>query len=350
MFIRHGQDTQTLHAELLALLMAEEAERDWALLAGSFATKTVNGTDYVYFQYSDAGGGKRQFSIGADSPALRRIVAGYRKERAAREADRERITRLGRLLATSGQTTVPAPVARVLRSLADAGVFKVGGILVGTHAFALLGNMLGVAWPGAAWRTEDVDVAAHLEIATPQLTADVPAALESLQMGFVPVPSFDPRHPSTSFKVRGKQLRVDLVTPGSERDTEPIVIPRLRAAAAPIKYLSLLMAEPQPAPAVNGGAVLVVVPDPARYALHKLLISQTRSVVQQTKVGKDLHQAALLLEVLAEDRPDDVEQACAAFRKSGPAVTKKVIRAARAAVKQSPDAAAGIDLVSKHLA
>lgn len=106
-------------------------------------------------------------------------------------------------------------MARVLRALADAGVFRLGAMLVGTHAFALLGNLLGVQWSGASWATEGVDVAAPLELATPQLEADVPKALESLQMGFVTVPAFDPRHPSTSFKVRGKVLRVDLLTPRS---------------------------------------------------------------------------------------------------------------------------------------
>jgi hypothetical protein len=214
----------------------------------------------------------------------------------------------------------------------------------------LLGNMLGVAWPAGAWRTEDVDIAGHLEIAMPQLEADVPKALDSLQMGFVPVPAFDRHHASTSFKVRGKQLRVDLLTPGSDRDVAPISIPRFRAAAAPIKYLSLVMADAQPAPAVNGGAVLVVVPTPARYTLHKLLVSQRRSVVQQTKASKDMHQAALLLEVLAEDRPDDLLEACRAFRTPGPAVVAKVLRAANAVGKRWPDAAKGVQIVARRLA
>lgn len=349
MFPRHGQDTQTLHAELLSLLIGGEADRGWSQLAGSFVTKTIAGGDYVYFQYSDPGGAKRQFSIGPKSPQIERLVAEYRQQRTDRAADQERIARLARLLTTAGLATVPTAVARVLAGLADAGVFKLGGVLVGTHAFALLGNMLGVAWPVGTWRTEDVDLAAHLQIATPNLTADIPEALASLKMGFVPVPAFDPRHPSTSFKVRGQQLRVDLLTPGSDRDTQPIPIPRFRAAAAPIKYLSLLMAEAQPAAAVNGRAVLVVVPTPARYAVHKLLVSQTRSVVQQTKAGKDLHQAALLLEVLAEDRPDDLAYVCREFRRSGPAVTSKVLRGARAVAKQWPAAAAGVAMVTRRL-
>ena len=150
--------------------------------------------------------------------------------------------------------------------------------------------------------------------------------------------------------MRGQQLRVDLLTPGSDRDDAPVWIPRWNAAAAPIKYLSLLLADAVPAAAVNGGAILVSVPTPARFAVHKLLVSQTRSVVQQTKAPKDLQQAALLLEVLAEDRPDDVIAACAAFAKAGPAVTRKVVRGAQMAKKRFAEAADGVSLVLDELA
>jgi hypothetical protein len=187
-----------------------------------------------------------------------------------------------------------------------------------------------------------VDIAAHLQLAVPALDADVPKALDSLQMGFVPVPQLDAEQPSTTYRVRGKQLRVDLLTPGSDSDVNPIFIPRLHAVAAPIRFLSLLMRDAQPAVAAEATtATLVVVPTPARFALHKLLVSQTRSVIQQTKGGKDLHQAALLLEALAEDRPEDLEQAATAFAESGPAVTRKVDRGLQAAVKRWPGAAAG---------
>lgn len=349
MIERHPEDTQTLHAELLALLLAQEADRDWSHLSGSFHTKAIANGEYVYFQYSDPGGSKRQFAVGPKSKAIERIVADYHEGRTANAADRSRVERLARLLITAGQTAPSKAVTRVLRAFADAGVFRLGGVLVGTHAFGLLGNMLGVAWPPGAWRTEDVDVAGHVEIAAPNLEADIPKALDSLQMGFVPVPAFDRRHPSTSFKVRGKQLRVDLLTPGSDRDRAPILIRRFGAAAAPVKFLSLLLEEAQPAPAVDGGAMLVSVPAPARFALHKLLVSQTRAAEQQTKAGKDLHQAALLLEVLHEDRRDDLDAACTVFGKPGPVVATKVVRAAKELSKRWPDAATAANVVVEAL-
>ena len=66
---------------------------------------------------------------------------------------------------------------RVLAALADAGVFKLGGVLAGTHAFIVLGNVLGVRWDAASARTEDVGAARHMEVAVPELEADVPRVL-----------------------------------------------------------------------------------------------------------------------------------------------------------------------------
>jgi hypothetical protein len=345
---RLPEDAQTLHAEMLALLLAQERGRGWSHLSGSFATKVIKGAEYVYFQYSDPGGAKRQFSVGRRDAALAEAVARYAEQRELRAADLAQIARLAGLLRAAGAAVVPHGPARVIRALADAGVFAGGGVLMGSYAFQVLGNLLGVRWPSAAWRTQDVDIAGHLQIAVPTLAADVPRALDSLQMGFVPVPQLDPKQPSTSFRVRGRQLRLDLITPGGERDSEPIFIPRFQAAAAPIKFLSLAMRDAQPAAAIESAtATLVVVPAPARFALHKLLVSQTRSVIQQTKGGKDLHQAALLLAALAEDRPEDLEGAAQAFAESGPAVTRKVVRGLQAAARRWPEARAGAAIVRR---
>jgi hypothetical protein len=221
----HAEDTLTLCAELLALLLVVEGGRGWSHLAGTFTRKSVGGHEYVYFQYSEPGGTKRQFSVGRRTDAIDAIVEAYQRARPAREEELVQIARLAQLLSTAGLTVLPHPVARVVRALADAGVFRLGGVLVGSYAFALLGNVPGVRRQAGAWRTQDIDVAGELQVAAPALEADVPRALESLEMGFVPVPRLDGRKPSTAFKVRGKPLRVDLLTPGFDEADEPVFIP-----------------------------------------------------------------------------------------------------------------------------
>jgi hypothetical protein len=144
MIDRLPEDTQTLHAELLASLLAREGERGWSHLSGAFATKVIKDAEYVYFQYSDPGGAKRQFSVGRRSAALDAITTAYGEQRKLREADLAGIARLAGLLRSAGLDLVPHGPARVIRALADAGVFSVGGVLVGSYAFQVLGNMLGV--------------------------------------------------------------------------------------------------------------------------------------------------------------------------------------------------------------
>mgnify|MGYP000093132195 CR=1 FL=1 len=63
----------------LALALAQEGERSLSHLAGTFTTKRVRGADYVYFQYSDPGGGKRQFSVGRQSERVDSIVRDYER-------------------------------------------------------------------------------------------------------------------------------------------------------------------------------------------------------------------------------------------------------------------------------
>ena len=57
---------------------------------------------------------------------------------------------------------------------------------------------------------------------------------------------------------------------------------------------------------VNSEGVLVNLPNPARFAFHKLIISRERAAALQVKAAKDLSQASALFSVLAEDRPGDI--------------------------------------------
>jgi hypothetical protein len=196
-------------------------------------------------------------------------------------------------------------------------VFRVGAVLVGTHAFIALGNLLGVRWQSGL-RTQDIDLAASrvLHVIVPQTEADLPKALDALNMGFLPVPGLNPRQPETSFKVRGQALRVDLLTPArGARDGKPVIISRLKAAAQPLELLDYLLEAPVPMALLNGGATLVNVPDPARFALHKLMVSGRRQVFEQTKAGKDRQQAAEIIAALHEDRRGDLRLAVAALNK-----------------------------------
>jgi hypothetical protein len=340
---RQPLEVQTIYAELIDQLAAYEASRTIGRTPGSFVTKTVKGQEYYYFQHLGPGDVKRQTYLGRRSPALDELARRFVQGREGAGPDLRSLERLAALLRAGGAMVTDAPSARVLRGLADAGVFHVGGVLVGTHAFIALGNLLGVRW-SSSLKTQDIDIAAqpHLGVAVPGLDADVPSALESLEMGFLPAPGLDPTHPTTSFKVRGHSLRVDLLTPAARARTRPVSIRRLGAAAQPLKYLDYLIASPVPAAVINGGVVAVNVPDPARFALHKLIVAGERPAAFQAKAGKDLSQAAQLFEVLAGDRPGDIDLAWEALADRGASWVKRVRAALRALEGVSPTAAESV--------
>jgi len=158
----------------------------------------------------------------------------------------------------------------------------------------------------------------------PDLKADVPAAIESLRMGFFPVPTLSLREPSTSYAIRGKRLRVDLLTPARRGGTAPVFIRRLNAAATPLKYLDYLIEEPIHAAMLAGSPCLVKVPQPARFALHKLIVSRERDPTVAAKKKQDILQANRLLALLREDRPGEIRLAWEAMAKRGSIWVKKV--------------------------
>ena len=324
---RQPLEIQTLYAELLEQLSILEARRSIGHLSGSFTTKTVKGVRYYYFQHSEPGGKKRQLYIGRKDNVLDRVVARYRRERERLAEDTVAIERLCTLLRAGGIIKTDTASARVLQALSDSGLFHLGGVLVGTHAFVLIGNLLGVSWAGASLRTQEIDIAAEstVSITLPRLKGGIPGNLEGLEMGFLPVPQLDPKKPSTSFKVRGKGLRVDLLTPlRGQRATGPVTIPRLEAAAQPLPFLDFLIENPVRGAVVNGGGVLVSVPEPARFAFHKLILAGERDTATHSKREKDLRQATQVLSFLLEERPGDLRITWDDIRARGRGWVKRV--------------------------
>lgn len=333
-------ETQTLYAELMERLAALDAHRTIGHLPGSFALKEVKGKEYYYFRHSEPGDVVREIYVGRKTPELDRFVERFRQEHSAFEVDNEGMERICSMLRAGGIQIIDTASARVLRALEESGVFYLDGVLVGTHAFIAMGNMLGVKWERSAARTHDIDIAGlpTMEIALPYLEADIPKALKSLEMGFFPVPPFDNKRPSVSFSVRGHSLRVDMLTPQRKpEDTAPVVIPRFNTAAQPLMFLDYLIERPVRAAVINGGAVLVNIPQPARFAFHKLIVYGTRDAAMHVKAGKDLLQAGMVFSFLAEERPGDLIIAWEEIKRRGKSWVKRVKAGLSALEKNYPE-------------
>lgn len=286
---------QAAYAQLLDACLSVDATRSPRDLPGSFASKKVRGKIYHYFQYTEPSGVLRQIYVGPDTPAVRKIVADH----AGGHQRKDNLSALARSAAALGCQQGTSAHVRVIERLADYGFFRAGGVLIGTHAFAAMGNMLGVAWNGAV-QTQDVDFAhagSNLSVALPcDLRMDAHAAIESLAEGFLPASALTGKAGASYLHPRHPDFSLDFLTPMT-REGQPALEPRLGIKLQPIRLMEYLLEDVQQAVVFSGGRVaLVNVPSPYRYAVHKIMISAERGPSQKTKAIKDVWQAASIIE------------------------------------------------------
>ncbi len=302
---------QTAYAQLFDAAMAAELSRTVASLNGSFARKQVKGREYWYFQYTDLSGVLRQIYIGPDSPAIQTLIA----QRAAQGAN-DTLGAMG-ALARSAMALGGEPLLRrhfrVIRRLADYGFFRAGGVVVGTHAFLAYGNMLGVKW-GDTSRTQDVDFAhagKNISIALPStIEVNTHDAIESLQMGLLPTGDFSGKAGGSYLNPKSPDFRLDFLTTLHRGGTKPYEHARLNVTLQPLKFMEFsLEGVVQAALFSEDGAVVVNLPHPARYCLHKLLVYGERHGSYVQKAHKDLLQAAALMTYLKEHRVWELQEA-----------------------------------------
>ena len=82
--------------------------------------------------------------------------------------------------------------------------------------------------------------------------------------------------------------------------------------------------------------MLVQILRPEAYAVHKLIVANRRTGPDQLKSRKDRAQAALLIEALAEDRPDELREAYEDALSRGPQWRAHI----EATLKRKPETAA----------
>jgi hypothetical protein len=197
-----------------------------------------------------------------------------------------------RLLGREGFQLADSKTYATLASLQKNGLFAAGAMPIGSHAFGVLLNHLGVR--SAAYATEDIDIARREALAFPRVVGK--PFLEILRdsgIAFVEVPDLDPRKPSTRFKQRGaSRFHVDLLVPSRE------------------------------------GCCPVNVPLAERFAVHKLLISQQRRG-SSSKTEKDIVQACVPLAVLGEKYPGAIDSAMHPLPKSARRYVRKALGPAR---------------------
>lgn len=295
---------QTAYAELFSQTQAFELDNALAGLVGAFHKRTLKERDYWYFAYRDIDQRLRMVYVGPDNERVRSLVARFSEGKQEKP-----LAPPARMAIAAGCTPVAPKHFRIIRRLAEYGFFRAGGILIGTHAFLAMGNMLGVRWRDGA-STLDVDFAhagQNVSVALPaDLKIDVHGALESLEMGLLPIAQFNGKAGAQYRNPKDQELRLDFVT-SMTRDGEPVAMPQLNLALEPLKFMEFSLEKPLQGCIFSSlGSCIVNLPAPERYAVHKLIVFGERPVSERSKATKDLLQAASLASYFLENGQAEV--------------------------------------------
>lgn len=295
---------QTAYAELFDQVHGLEIQQSLAGLSGAFHKRNLKGRDYWYFGYRDLDGKGRMVYVGPDSERVQHLVQRFNELKG------------GKLLAPQANAAlalgcqgVLAKHFKMIKRLSEYGLFRAGGVLIGTHAFIAYGNMLGVKWTDAS-QTMDVDFAhagRNVSLALPaDLRVDVRGALDSLEMGLLPITQLNGRAGAQYRNPADPELRLDFVT-CEHRGGAALVEVAEGLVLEPLKFMEFsLEGVIQGCVIGKDGACVVNLPAPERFAVHKLIVYGERPIAARTKAIKDLHQAAALIAYLGEHgRHDD---------------------------------------------
>ena len=332
--------TATAYAQLHTAALGIEFDRDVSHLNGSFGTKTVKGSLQWYFSFRDIDQRVRQLYIGPDTDAIRQLV-----QKARTAEPRARLRALARSASVLGCIPAQRKHLSVILRLSEYGFFRAGGVLVGTHAFLSYANQLGVRWTGGE-QTTDVDFAhagRNISIALPAtLNAQPHTALTTMEEGFLPLVQYR-GSAGASYRHRDEpEFQIDFLTPKTADNDDPIRIDHLDVALQPLRFMEFSLEAVQQATLFDstGRAVVVSLPAPERYAVHKLLVIGERTGAFRAKISKDLAQAAALIEYCRDTDPETLQDAWTDALERGPGWKKRALEGVRALQAQDPSLSA----------
>lgn len=242
--------------------------------------------------------------IGRDTDELRERIEKAEQDREDQKAFEQRCASLVGQLRAAGVPALDRYTGKVLNAMARVGTFRLGGTLVGTHAFRLYSAELGVRLQNALAVTQDIDIASFENL---KLVIDDkvdPALAETFKdLKLSPAPGLNRKNRPTRWAMKGGGTMVDFLAPRMQENVDTLMLEPLGVYAQALSFLNFLIAERILAVGLYRSGVLVQIPRPERYAVHKLIVAQRRGGDARAKARKDLAQAEALIEALAEDRP-----------------------------------------------
>ena len=296
---------QTMYADLLqSLALSQEEEH------GTISLRQIRGYDYFYVTTKDGATRKQRLLGPANDASVRAKADSIRTAAARAKVRRTTVSALKRAYVPGPSL----PLGRVLEAMANAGLFRLGAVLVGTAAYQTYACVVGAYLPSGALMTNDADLLVS-SFVTPDMPLDLEQILQRADPTFKAHMSNTDERPKT-FKA-ADDFQVDVLTKFGRNRKSPVRIEDLKCSAEALKFMEYLSGgDTINAVALYGPGVLVRVPPPSRYAIHKLLIAPERK--GNVKHNKDLAQARDLIDVFLETDREGFEGELSAARNRGP--------------------------------
>ena len=310
----HSQVGSSAYQDLRRLLLDDRVSE----LRGTPTRVTVKGRAFWYDKYR-VGRDMAQSYIGPDTDDLRQRLARAGALAAERDLRRKEQTRLVRILRAEGYASTDVRTGSLLAAFSKTGVFRLGGTLVGTVAFRHYEGELGLALGFEQLaQTGDIDIASfeRLSFAIGD-QVETPLSRVFSDFKFRPVPSLD-RDKIWRWEQTSGELLVEFLMPahGAEGVRD---LPALGVSARALRHLDFLIDDPIPAISLYRAGVLIQIPRPERFAIHKLIVAERRQGGPDVlKARKDRAQAEFLIEALAESRPEELREAFENANSRGP--------------------------------
>jgi hypothetical protein len=232
LFRSHSRAAQVAYQDLLRLHSEEVASE----LVGSIEERVRGGRSYLYDKFRIGTEMKSRY-LGEGTPELRARLARASDLKADAETRKAAMARLSRVLRAEGFMTTDRDTGSLLLAFARAGVFRLGGTLVGTAAYALYQGELGVRFDSEEMaQTGDIDFASfeRLSVALGDTVQENPGAILRT-LAFDPVPGLQDRQVWKWRQSRG-QAMVEFLTPAFGEECVKS-LPALGVSAQGLHYL-----------------------------------------------------------------------------------------------------------------
>ena len=165
------------------------------------------------------------------------------------------------------------------------------------------------------------------------------AAIDSLAMGFTPANSLQGLQGGSWIHPTDPSFRLDFLTTMDRTESTLVHLPAFGAEFQALRYMEFSMQGTVQAAAIarTGKPCLVNIPDPARMAIHKLIVSGLRKGAFAVKANKDIAQAAAIIKFYSERSPGDIRAAYDDALNRGPNWRAALLAGSKRLSRQFPD-------------